>query len=308
MDISVVIPLYNKERYIVDTVRSALGQTLPPREIVVVDDGSRDRSVEVLEKASFPGVRIIRQKNGGVSVARNTGIEHAACEHIAFLDADDSWEPRHLELLASAMEKHPSAVFAFGNYYRGADSETAIELSGEKPIFVENYFAFCLNNGGVGAWTSATLARRSALHESGGFPKGRAMGEDLDTWVRLADTGSFVYQPVPTARYTVNTDGGACASHVVNCDVWNSVLGLRRVSGIARKDSLRYGALMLFVTMEGRLLGGKISEARELGKKLPLGLRLTPYGLACSSVHLLPASLASVVVKATRKLGLSPKW
>ena len=93
--ISVVIPLYNKERYIERAVYSVLSQTFQLFEIVIVNDGSTDGSVSVIERMNNPLIRLIHQKNGGVSAARNRGIEEARFEYIAFLDADDEWKENH---------------------------------------------------------------------------------------------------------------------------------------------------------------------------------------------------------------------
>ena len=89
MKFSVVIPLYNKEHYIGKTLKSVLNQTFQDFEIIVVNDGSTDHSLDAARSIKSDRVQIISQENAGVAVARNTGIEHASAEYIAFLDADD---------------------------------------------------------------------------------------------------------------------------------------------------------------------------------------------------------------------------
>ena len=91
--ISVVIPLYNKEKQIANTLRSVFAQTYTDYEIIVVNDGSTDNSVAVVESLNDPRIRLIHQKNAGVSAARNRGIEEARGEYIALLDGDDEWKP-----------------------------------------------------------------------------------------------------------------------------------------------------------------------------------------------------------------------
>ena len=97
MKYSVVIPLYNKEHYIASTLRSVLAQTYPDYEVIVVDDGSTDHSLQACKTVQSDKIRIVQQANQGVSAARNKGIELAAGEYICFLDADDTWHPDYLQ-------------------------------------------------------------------------------------------------------------------------------------------------------------------------------------------------------------------
>jgi glycosyltransferase involved in cell wall biosynthesis len=97
MRISVVIPCYNAAGYLADSLRSVLGQTLEPHEVIVVDDGSTDGSGETVRRLA-PSARVLTQRNSGVSAARNAGVAAATGEAIAFLDADDLWDPDKLEL------------------------------------------------------------------------------------------------------------------------------------------------------------------------------------------------------------------
>lgn len=112
-DVSVVIPCYNGEPYIAETLDSVLAQTDPVREIIVIDDGSRDGSAAVVERyvKSSPGkVVLLRQENSGESRARNVGIQRAAGAYIGFLDADDLWMPQKVASQVALLEQHPEAV------------------------------------------------------------------------------------------------------------------------------------------------------------------------------------------------------
>lgn len=112
MTISVVIPCYNNGPYLAETLQSVRAQTRPPLEVIVVDDGSSDDSAAVA--STFEEVRLIAlPRNSGISVARNTGLLAARGEMIAWLDADDIWEPGHLATVAGLLEQHPSAGMAF---------------------------------------------------------------------------------------------------------------------------------------------------------------------------------------------------
>jgi glycosyltransferase involved in cell wall biosynthesis len=104
--ISVVIPAYNSEEFIGEAIRSVKAQSFPVAEVIVVDDGSSDRTAEVAERL---GARVIRRRRGGISVARNAGIRAAKHEWIAFLDADDLWTPQKIEYQWAAIRRHPDA-------------------------------------------------------------------------------------------------------------------------------------------------------------------------------------------------------
>ena len=105
---SVILPVYNGERYIDDAVESALKQRERDWELIIINDGSTDGTGRALEKyKSLPQIKIIAQKNLGVSAARNRGIAASSGDYIAFLDADDVWSEDHLEVMRDMIEKYP---------------------------------------------------------------------------------------------------------------------------------------------------------------------------------------------------------
>ena len=115
--ISVVIPLYNKEASIAQSLKSVLSQEYDDFEVVIVDDGSTDGSVGVVEAMNDPRIRLIKQENGGPSKARNTGVKNAKGEWILFLDADDEMLPGALEYFAKNINKHNDTSFIFAPFY-----------------------------------------------------------------------------------------------------------------------------------------------------------------------------------------------
>ncbi|MFA6873908.1 MAG: glycosyltransferase family A protein, partial [Bacteroidaceae bacterium] len=116
--ISVIIPLYNKERYIKRAICSVLNQSFGNFEIVVINDGSTDNSASIVESIDDTRIKLINQKNTGVSAARNKGIAESKYDFIAFLDADDEWKENHLAIIASLIEKYPlCGVFATSYYF-----------------------------------------------------------------------------------------------------------------------------------------------------------------------------------------------
>ena len=109
MKISVVIPLYNKARYVVRAVNSVLSQSYNDFELIIVNDGSTDGGERLISDIKDPRLHLVNQSNAGVSAARNRGINEAAADHIAFLDADDEWKKGFLESMLNLHSKHPNA-------------------------------------------------------------------------------------------------------------------------------------------------------------------------------------------------------
>lgn len=106
---SVVVPLYNKEKSIERTVSGVLAQTFPDFELVIVDDGSTDGSVDIVRSITDPRIRLVQQPNGGPSAARNTGVRHTKADWVVFLDADDELTPDALEHFDKMLKAHPEA-------------------------------------------------------------------------------------------------------------------------------------------------------------------------------------------------------
>lgn len=206
--ISVVIPLYNKEKQIAATLRSVFNQTFQDFEVVIVNDGSTDSSVSVVESLGDSRIRLINQKNSGVSAARNRGITEAKGEYIALLDADDEWKSDYLATQMSLAKQYPEAsVFATNYEFRDASGEVTLTIlrniwfEGDSGI-LNNYFEVAsLSHPPL--WTSAIMVRKEAIEAIGGFPIGIKSGEDLLTWARLACRYKIAYCREPFAVFNV---------------------------------------------------------------------------------------------------------
>ena len=187
MKFSVVIPLYNKEQYIENTLNSVLRQTCQDFEIIVVDDGSADGSVEAAGRVVSDKIRLIRQENQGVAVARNTGIYNARGTYVAFLDADDAWNENYLEEIDALTEKYPMSdmfVTAYTVDMGNGKIHTSTQLSPEHGC-LDSYW-LTLAKGYDFVWTSVTTIRTEALIKAGCFKPGEKIGQDLDMWARVA--------------------------------------------------------------------------------------------------------------------------
>lgn len=189
--ITVVIPLYNKERWVGRALASVLEQSHPPAEVIVVDDGSTDASAAVVESIKDCRIKLIRQNNQGVSVARNRGTQEAQSRWVAFLDADDWWFPRFLETCQSLLYYAPNAVLLGTNVSLGELGKTAFECSGPDPWIIHDFAEAAVDQLYPPIPNCSCVVDKDALHRAGGFPKGVALGEDVDTWLRLSLQGPF---------------------------------------------------------------------------------------------------------------------
>lgn len=214
--ISVVIPLYNKEHHVLRAVESVLGQTHAELELVVVDDGSKDGGAALVEAVADRRVRLHRQPNGGVSAARNRGVALTSAPLVAFLDADDAWEPDFLANVRALADRHPEAVGVAMNY-------TVVSPDGSRALGVDPARApaqlldplayFRIGKHGPPVSSSSVAVRRDALLAAGGFPEGVRLGEDIDTWLRLLFEGPVVFDPRPGAVYFNDATNRALHTH-----------------------------------------------------------------------------------------------
>lgn len=203
--ISVVIPLYNKEAEVERALRSVVEQSLAPREIIVVDDGSTDGSRAIVERliGEYPdaGIRLITQQNSGVSAARNRGIVEASGEYVALLDADDCWLSGYIAEVCRLMEYYPEAD-AYSTAFdivNGKQRVTAPVPTAEGYI---NPAEEALRGRYPIIPSTATL-RRASVEAVGGFPEGMRIGEDQWLWVRMMQGGAkFCFSTMPLVRYS----------------------------------------------------------------------------------------------------------
>ena len=190
--ISVVIPAYNAERTILETIKSVQQQTFSDWELIVINDGSTDQTLELIQRIKDQRLKVFSFKNDGVAIARNRGIDHTSGKFIAFLDADDLWTSDKLELQLAVLQQYPEAGVAYSWTYDM--SETGELLKPITPSFQGNIHAdllVCnfLSNG------SNPLIRRQAIESVGEFCPKLQPAEDWDYWLRLAAVWTFVLVP-----------------------------------------------------------------------------------------------------------------
>lgn len=215
MDFSVVIPLFNKGPHVAATVRSALAQTLAPREVLVVDDGSTDDGPEQVGVIADPRVKLLFRSPPGPGgyAARNHGVRHARGEWVAFLDADDIWLPHHLADMAEAVAACAEPVgCAFTRYevkQAGRDQLNPIAediLTPGRALNLETVVRAWLKTQRCPIWTGACAFRRSLLVDVGLFPDGRARrGGDKDLWLRATARAKSAFAPRVSAEFHQDT-------------------------------------------------------------------------------------------------------
>lgn len=209
--ISVIIPLYNKEREIEGTLRSVLAQTRRPDEIIVVDDGSTDGSAAKVEALRAPLVRLVRQPNAGECAARNRAIAEARGEYVALLDADDEWEPGFLEEIAALIGRYPGCgLYCTGFRIVSHDGIFPAEGPATRGV-VANFFrdsAHCYI-----AIPSAACIPRKVFDEVGGFPEGMKIAGDLYMWIKIGRRYRVCYSPEKLVRYSKVASNRSASSY-----------------------------------------------------------------------------------------------
>ena len=194
MKFSVVIPLYNKEKFIIETLYSVLSQSFANFEVIIVNDGSTDSSLQKLSEIDDDRVRIITIDNGGVSNARNVGIINTNFDWVAFLDADDSWDQNYLQECVNIILENKGADVIATNYFLVYESlkVKALELNDG---FIASYFqkpCIC---------SSAVLINKSMFKRVGVFDPELKYGEDQHLWFRIGANCKIYFNSSPLINY-----------------------------------------------------------------------------------------------------------
>lgn len=203
MKFSIIIPLYNKAPYVRKALETVCTQTCRDYEIIVINDGSTDNSAIIAEEYlnSVDGIsyKILQQKNVGVAAARNNGVAQAQGDYLAFLDADDWWEPNYLERMAQLIEDYPDAGLYASNYvyYKPGKTHVALNIPTEYINYPKAYY----ESGAMPVWTGATIIPKVVFDEMGEFPVGIKLGEDFLLWAKIALQYKVAFLNEPLAWY-----------------------------------------------------------------------------------------------------------
>ncbi|QZY86425.1 glycosyltransferase family 2 protein [Exiguobacterium acetylicum] len=303
MKFSVIIPLYNKRNHIKETISSVIQQSFEDFELIIVDDGSTDDGLELVNTFSDNRIKIFEQKNSGVSVARNLGINKSSGEFICFLDADDLWNHDYLhEINKLTMMFNESDIFVTAykvdlpnnkvNYSKG-------NLESNK-YGISNYWSE-INNKYEFVWTSATTVRKRALKESGLFKPGENIGQDLHFFSKLARINSRVaftekvcvtYNRMAenNARTRIKLAYAPAYMEVLKEEINNSSRSKKELSNIKSKFDFKMIAYIYTMCLSGDRL-----KAREIIKEWDCRKKNVPYKFGLYVASLMPHSILKIV-------------
>jgi Glycosyltransferases involved in cell wall biogenesis len=195
---SVIIPLYNKEVSVSRAISSVLNQRFRGFELILVNDGSTDSSLEKVESFTDSRIRVISQFNQGVSAARNRGILESKCKYLAFLDADDEWSAEFLQEMKFLIEKVPGAG-AYASGYSIQEEGGGLVRARLQGVPIEgawglvDFYIKSVSLGNSPVWSSAVCVPNTTFREVGMFPEGIRLYEDLHMWCRISLRFSIAY-------------------------------------------------------------------------------------------------------------------
>lgn len=196
---SVIVPLYNKEVTIAVTLVSVLNQKFKNFEVIIINDGSTDKSLQIVESFNDPRISVFSHENRGVSHARNYAVARAGFEFISFLDADDLWDPNYLEEIAHLIHSYPTCSVFTSAYRVLGPCKISFKCDTLPEGIVDDYFEARIKHHIMR--TSAITVKKSVLDAVGGFPEGMFGGEDDYTWTKFALNSKIAFTPKVLATY-----------------------------------------------------------------------------------------------------------
>lgn len=300
--VSIVMPCYNAEAHLAAGVGSVLNQSFTDWELIAIDDGSHDGTLQWLRTQQDERIRVIAQHNQGVSAARNNGLQQCCGEYVAFLDSDDTWAPDFLEKMVRVQDEHPEAVLAYCGWQNvGASGRRAVPFippEYEGPKKNEALLESC-------RWPiHACLTRSAVIHKIGGFDSDLRIGEDFLLWLEVASLGKIVRVPEVLAFY--HHHDGLQATHDRKRAALDTLLAKQkflnrhpevvRQIGTKRIEKITWGK---FIEQASTLYWqGDLIAARSLFRKALLAGRGTWAEMLRMFPSLLPLPFHRVISKA----------
>lgn len=261
--ISIVIPLFNKEKYITKCIQSVLNQSIADFELLIIDDGSTDNSIEKINQFKDVRIRIIHQPNSGVSAARNKGIHNAKAHWVALLDADDLWHKDHLKTLLSLTQTYPHHEF-FSTRLTLNPKSIGKRVSEDQEI--TNYPEYVLKHN-WGAHSSSVMASKNLWQKVGGFPEGENLGEDIVTWLKLSQISNLVLSGISDIFYTTG-DANSLVNkgNNPNVNIIKDDALVKYIEEIEKNQKLSQEKLKSLVELKNKMLLARVFALISKGK------------------------------------------
>lgn len=271
--VSAIIIVYNDERFIARAIESALRQTYHPLEIIVVDDGSEDRSLEIARSYADQGVIVITKENGGAASARNLGVKHSTGRYLAFLDSDDVWLPGKIEKMVEACSDVEKPCVVYSGYHFVNEELRPIM----RPFLATSTFPYrellrCRNQ----MLPSTMMVSREVFDDLGGFPEDPRVRVHEDAVFSLLATRQFKSIPVaePLALYLHSSSG---KGRSLVCDYDRSVCFQRGVLAhmkpvLTEKEFERFESAAWRNTFCKFAMHGQLCSARRLRKEMGINI------------------------------------
>lgn len=287
---SVIIPLYNKAPYIAKAIESVLGQTYRDFEVIVIDDGSTDQSLEVAKTFENKSITIISQPNSGVSTARNNGVKIAKHPYICFLDADDWWHPTFLEEMKRLITDFPDAGIYGSGYYIVKNGQERIAPIGVPQGFEQGIIDYCevyAKTLCMPLTSISVVIPKHIFDEEKGFKSQLKFGEDFDLWIRIALKHKVILVNKPLAYYNQDVDlnNRGVAVHKIYSPVNHFIFNLDYLYDSEKNNhrlKILLDKLRVYILLKYRMQRAFPKEYSAEIKKVdfsvqPLGVRLQYY-------------------------------
>ncbi|MBD2305937.1 glycosyltransferase [Chroococcidiopsis sp. FACHB-1243] len=309
--ISVIVPAYNSQNTILETIASIQKQTFTDFELIVIDDGSSDRTLELIQTVRDPRIQVASYENGGVSVARNRGISLSTGEYITFIDADDLWTPDKLELQLAALQQHPAAGVAY-SWTCFMDRQGKF-FHDDRPIYFEgNVYAELLKTNFLLSGSNP-LIRRTALADVGEFDPSLTHAEEWDLYLRLAAKYDFVVVPKTQIFYRQTAGSASAKIEVMEKDAIRVIdrafqlapAQLQYLKNQSLANLYRYLAHLYLTKIPGAAAAGvawhKLRMAIQLQPRILLNRKVQTLLVKLLLIQLLSPKLANyLLLKITR--------
>ncbi len=302
---SIILPVYNGEKFIKTAIESVLAQKFTSWELIIINDGSTDNTMEVISKyCDNPKIKIISQENGGVSSARNAGMENASYDYFAFIDADDLWRPNHLLVIYDMIKKYPHCgtyatlgeiTFPNGKTLSNRSFFDNKELD-DQVLYIEDFFAeYAKDKRAKTHNCTSSCITKAAKDKCGGFKNGCKIGEDLAFFLTAA-----AYYPVAlSAKVTSSYEKGNSSATKDNSfdpdwfffDDVNDILEDRTISEKTKKGIREVMQWFTIRRCRHYILDGRKKEARKAFREIGENKSLLKDKIITFGLLLLPVSL-----------------